>query len=318
MKDIWFLYAILLAFPGLILLAVIVKYFEVMKARNWSSVPGIVTVSTSEARTVKKGVGEDADTEKRNFAKIVYEYKVANHTFHGDRVTIGEDLGNSEVAETIAKYPKGKPVTVYYNPNKRTESVLERDLPAFVWKGALIIIAVLVAMIFGGVIGIERLSKFMSSVVRNPAEAPFVTGCLAFGFFTALFVYAFQKQAATEKRWPIVPGRIESVSVTHFVSRSTDDDRTRETVMYRPQVVYSYAVAGVTYRGERISGNSVSSSSETAAKKAAAKYTEGHPVEVHYDPKNAAQSSVGPGMGWARLLWIIPALFVAGAYFIAR
>lgn len=318
MKDIWFIYAILLAFPGLILIAVIVKYFEVMKARNWSSVPGIITVSTSEVRSVKTGVGEDADSEKRNFAKIVYEYKIANHTFHGDRVTIGEDLGNSEVAETIAKYPKGKPVTVYYNPNKRTEAVLERDLPPFVWKGALIIIAVLIAMIFGGVIGIEKLSKFMSTIVRNPAEAPFVTGCLAFAFFTALFVYAFQKQASTEKRWPVAPGRIESVGVTQFVSHSSDEGRTRETVMYRPQVVYSYAVAGVTYNGERISGSNVSSSSESLAKKTAAKYAEGHPVEVHYNPKNPAQSSVGPGMGWAWLLWIIPALFVAGAYFIAR
>ena len=33
-----------------------------------------------------------------------------------NRVSIGEDLGNFEVAETIAKYPAGTVVMVYYNP----------------------------------------------------------------------------------------------------------------------------------------------------------------------------------------------------------
>ena len=67
--------------------------------------PGRVIVSTSEDRSVKTGVGDDADSETRNFAKIVYEYRIASHTYQGSRVTIGEDLGNSEVAETISIMP---------------------------------------------------------------------------------------------------------------------------------------------------------------------------------------------------------------------
>ena len=31
-------------------------------------------------------------------------------------------MGNLEVAETIARYPVGKAVTVYYNPRKRDEA----------------------------------------------------------------------------------------------------------------------------------------------------------------------------------------------------
>lgn len=164
----------------------------------------------------------------------------------------------------------------------------------------------------------QRLADFMSTVVRNPAEAPFVTGLLVFAFFTALFVYAFNKQASAQRAWPVVPGRIETVGISHFVSHSSDEDRTRETVMYRLQVVYAYDVAGVTYKGESIAGANTSSSSETFARKSAAKFTAGAPVEVHYNPENPAQSAVGSGLSWAWLLWIIPALFVAGAYFIAR
>jgi hypothetical protein len=282
-------------------------------------VKGHIIVSTSENRSVKKGVDDDADTETRNFAKIVYEYTIASHRYQSSRVSIGDDTGNSEVAETLAKYPKGKEVTVYYNPSKRTEAVLEREMPPFVWKGIALIILGLIALIVGGVIGVQKLADFMATVVRNPVEAPFVTGLLVFAFFTALFAYAFNKQALAQRGWPVASGRIESVGVSEFVSRSTDDGRTSEITMYRPKVVYAYKVAGVAYKGESISGANVSSSSEAHARKSAAKFSEGTAVEVHYNPENPAQSSVGTGLlFWAWGIWIIPVLFVAGAYLIAR
>jgi hypothetical protein len=46
-----------------------------------------------------------------------------------NRVSIGEDRGNFQVIETIAKYPAGAIVMVYYNPLHPHEAVLERDLP---------------------------------------------------------------------------------------------------------------------------------------------------------------------------------------------
>lgn len=318
MNDIWGLYLILGLIPAFILFAAILKYVEVLKARHWSSVNGRIIVSTSEQRRVKKGVDDDADTETRNFAKIVYEYTIASRRYQSSRVSIGEDTGDIEVAETIAKYPKGKEVTVYYNPSKRSESVLERDMPPFVVKGIALIVLGLVALIVGGVVGVQKLADFMTTVVRNPTEAPFVTGLLVFAFFTALFAYAFNKQGSIQKRWPVVPGRIESIDISRFVSHSSDEGRTRETVMYRPQVVYAYEVAGIAYKGESISGANVSSSSEAYARKSAAKFSEGTAVEVHYNPENPAQSAVGPGLPWIWVLWIIPLLFVAGAYFIAR
>ena len=105
---------------------------------------------------MKSGGAEVDDTELRTFAMVVYEFTVGGRKYQGSRVSIGEELGNFQVAETLAKYPKGKTVTVFYNPRTPTEAVLERDLPAGIWKGLIIIVAVLVALIFGGWFGFSR------------------------------------------------------------------------------------------------------------------------------------------------------------------
>src|SRR6185295_13430861 len=112
---------------------------------------------------------------------IEYEYSVAGRTYHGDRVSIGEDLGNFNVADTIAKYPRGKAVTVYYNPNRREQAVLEREPPAGMFMGITIVIVVLIAIILGGVFGFRKLGELMATLVANPSEAPFVTACTGFG-----------------------------------------------------------------------------------------------------------------------------------------
>jgi hypothetical protein len=67
--------------------------------------------------------------EPRNFANIVYQYSVSGQTLTNNRVSIGEDRGNFGVAETIARYPVGTAVTVYYNSRHPRDAVLERDSP---------------------------------------------------------------------------------------------------------------------------------------------------------------------------------------------
>ena len=115
----WFVYAMLLAPLGLILAAATYKSLQVRAAREWPSAGGKVVVSRAEVRKVKvidSDRQEGHRFEARNFADIVYEYSVAGRKLRNNRVSIGEDLGNFQVAETIAKYPVGAIVTVYYNP----------------------------------------------------------------------------------------------------------------------------------------------------------------------------------------------------------
>ena len=116
MPDVpWFVYAMLLAPLGLILVAAAYKTWQVRAARQWPSTPGKVVVSKSEVRDVKVMDSDREDghkIEQRNFADIVYEYSVAGKKLRNNRVSIGEDRGNFQVAETIAKYPTTPPISV--------------------------------------------------------------------------------------------------------------------------------------------------------------------------------------------------------------
>ena len=111
MPDVpWFVYAMLLAPFGLILVAAVYKTWQVRAARAWPSTPGKVVISKPEMRDVTVMDSNRKDgrkVEQRNFANVTYEYSVAGKKLRNNRVSIGEDLGNFEVAETIAKYPTG-------------------------------------------------------------------------------------------------------------------------------------------------------------------------------------------------------------------
>ena len=153
MPDLpWFVYAMLLAPLGLILVAAAYKTLQVRAISDWPSTPGKVVTSNSELREIKV---LDASRENghrfepRNFANIAYEYSVSGQTLSNNRVSIGEDRGNFQVAETIARYPVGAIVTVYYNPLHPKEAVLERDLPKGLWGCLGIGTAIVLAIVFG-------------------------------------------------------------------------------------------------------------------------------------------------------------------------
>ena len=172
MPDLpWFVYAMLLAPLGLILAVATYKSLQVRAAREWPSTAGKVVVSKAEIRQVKVIDSDRAEGhrfEERNFAEIVYEYSVAGRKLRNNRVSIGEDLGNFEVAETIAKYPVGAVVTVYYNPLHPDQAVLERDLPKGLWGCLGIGTAIVLAIVFGSAIGLHQLTEFVSKHLANP------------------------------------------------------------------------------------------------------------------------------------------------------
>ena len=114
--------------------------------------PGKVVISTSEVREVRVIDDSRQDgyrLEPRNFANIVYEYRVDGETQSNNRVSIGEDRDNFEIAETIARYPVGTAVIVFYNPRQPREAVLERDLPNDLWNCLGIGTVLVLAVVFG-------------------------------------------------------------------------------------------------------------------------------------------------------------------------
>ena len=77
MPDVpWFVYAMLLAPFGLILVAAVYKTWQVRAASRWPSTPGKVVISKAEVRDVAVMDSDRADgrkVERRNFANITYE-----------------------------------------------------------------------------------------------------------------------------------------------------------------------------------------------------------------------------------------------------
>ena len=102
MPDLpWFVYAMLLAPLGLILVAAVYKTLQVRAARDWPSTPGKVTISTSQIRDVRV-LDDERESghriEQRNFANIVFEYAVSGQKFNSNRVSLGENRGDFQVA----------------------------------------------------------------------------------------------------------------------------------------------------------------------------------------------------------------------------
>ena len=318
MDGIWVVYLFLAAFPGLIIVAAVYKYYQVMQASHWPSVPGRIVVSTSEARSVRSGDPNSDDTEVRNFAKVEFEYQVATRTYRGDRISIGEDLGGSEIAETLAKYPVGKAIIVYYNPNHRDQSVIERDAPAGLWKGVAILVLCLIGLIVGAIFGFKKLGTLVAALIPNVIEAPFVTACVGFALVWALFTYAFQKAGARARKWPTVSARIETSGVREYHA-SDSHEHSRVQTYYRPDVTYSYDVGGVRYTGDKVPvAGTASAGTDALARRTAAKYPTGKIIEVHYNPDNPSESVLEPRVRGLWLLWIVPAAMLALAYYVAR
>ena len=227
MPDLpWFVYAMLLAPLGLILVAAAYKSLQVRAARDWPSAPGKVVISKAEVRDVEVIDSDRQDRhriEQRNFANIVYEYSVAGKKLRNNRVSIGEDRGNFQVAETIAKYPVGSIVMVYHNPLHPDEAVLERDLPKGLWGCLGIGTAIVLAIVFGSAFGLHQLTEFASKHLTNSKVSPFVVAMSAFGFVPRVIFLVGPRNRRSQRA-------LEKIGAVRAGSRT--NDRGEESFVY--------------------------------------------------------------------------------------
>ena len=321
MPDLpWFVYAMLLAPLGLLLVAAIYKTLQVRAAREWPSTPGRVVVSISELCDVKV-LDSDREAghrfEKRNFANIIYEYSVSGQKLRNNRVSIGEDLGNFQVAETIAKYPVGAAVIVYYNSRHPREAVLERDLPQGLWGCLGIATLIAVVGLFGASVGLTRISEFVSARLVNPQMSLPAVALAGFGLVAALFALVLRRQSALAKTWPIVPGVIKLSGLDEYRAAPSDSGQ-RGSVMYERKVSYSYRFKDVTYTGVH---GSFSSNSKTTSRWMlrlfGMDFQDGASVEVWVNPVNPSEAILNPRAPFAWLLWLIAAGLWTVAYLMA-
>jgi len=134
----WVVLMFALLFPGLIAAAAAVKVAQAQRAAAWAKASGKIVTS----RLV---------TEKRNgkeikAPRVEYEFTIAFHRYRGRRVNFAEVLAGPDAVATVARYPVGAAVPVYYDPANPTESVIERDLPPF-FRAIWTVVAVLTVLI---------------------------------------------------------------------------------------------------------------------------------------------------------------------------
>jgi hypothetical protein len=289
MPDLpWFVYAMLLAPFGVVVVAAAYKALQVRAAGDWPSVEGRVEASASQMRSVRV-IDDDREDgrghEQRNFANVVYEYSVAGVPFRNNRVSIGEDRGDFEVADTLAKYPVGKAVTVYYNPLHPKDAVLERDAPKGMWGCIGIGGAILLVVVFGSAFGLHQIADVVSRHIADAGMSGAVVAFSAFGVAVALFALMMQRQASVAKTWPVVAGKITMSDVDALRGASYANEP-RAGMMYRARLTYAYQYDGLPYVGHDVSlGGRLTSGSQWLARRTAAKYPNGAAVKVYVNPQ---------------------------------
>lgn len=91
-------------------------------AQNWPSAMGMVLMSSVQSRRT----GRSHST----YPVVVYQYEVGGRSYQSQTIKAGEQFINVRVfgqaQATVARYPIGLNVTVYYNPANPAESALER------------------------------------------------------------------------------------------------------------------------------------------------------------------------------------------------
>lgn len=317
MPDIpWYVYALAMAPFGLLLTSAGYHYVQVWRARNWPSTPGRVVVSTSEVRDVEVIDDRRDDRqghEQRNYASIVYEYTVDGQKLRNVRVDIGANRGNFGVAETLARYPVGTIVTVYYDPQHPRDALLERAMPKGV-AGCLAIASVIVpVVVFGGAYGGKQIADAVAARLVDPTLSPLVMALGAFAFFIALFGLALHRQAALARRWPVVPGVIRLSGVETYRSADSDSGRAGP-LMHERKVAYSYHFDHVAYSGN---AGSISTSNPSPprwqTRLFGMDYQNGAAVQVFVNPANPADSTLSPGGAAAWFLWALALGFAVAA-----
>ncbi len=328
---IWPLSAVLLLPCGVILVHAVIETLRARRIRTWPQSSGRVVISAAELRDVRlMDTAREAGyrLEPRNFAKIIYEYSVNGQRLRSDRIDLGgENPGNFQVAETLARYPVGRTVTVYYNPRKPSEAVLERDLPEGLWGCIGLGTVIACSIVFGSAWGFGQIGEFVYARITRPEFAPLVIAFGAFAFVMALFALAMHRSASLASRWPVVPGTIKlSDFETYRLNRRLLRDpgllfrwRRPGPVVHGRRVLYTYRYNDVTYTNMHafLGRESTSVMNRMLRKLMPRHYEDGAIVDVYVNPDNPAQATLDPRASFAWVLWLIAAILAALACLVA-
>ena len=291
------------------------KLARVRRAAGWHATTGRVIASA--VHTDRPG-SSIRNPLYENRPAVRYAFEVAGRRFEGERIGFGADGGRANTAATLARYPVGSPVTVFYDPADPTEAVLEREAPQGLQGGCLrlAVIALFAVAVIAAIATTAPgwIAAHMPKA-RNPNLA-ILTGSM--GIAALLLAVAYWRRISRAARWPAAPGKI-SFSGVEEVAAGADSSASRRRT-WKAKVEYGYEVAGQHYVGRQITLGVAWSGSRQAAKAAADRYPVGAAVAVHYDPANPGDAALEHSMA-VRLVPLLAgvalvafALYLAGVY----
>ncbi|MER8440504.1 DUF3592 domain-containing protein [Mesorhizobium sp. M1312] len=297
----------------------LLKWREVRAVSRWFPTPGKILSSRVEAREVtSSGSGSQrrGSTETRSFPAIIYEYKVGGKTFRSSRYSVQENVGNFAVPETLARFPKGADVTVFYDPSDPAKAVIERTMP----DGALkFMIQISAGLVIGAMVLVFSVGGILEAIgphLPKPQNLGAGVLLLVMGLFTLRMGFAQKSLAEQAARWPVTTGRIDASALQKFQIRDRlkgGGYRPWRTV-FKSRVVYSYSVADQRYAADRVAFDSnVTASLPGLVSGRSQRYLQGSKVEVHYDPANPAAAVLECRVRGLWILWASASAFLAGA-----
>jgi hypothetical protein len=97
-------------------------YATRMESKTWPTSAGVIVRSEIEAHNSADSDSGSKTTEAVQYAKIAYQYEVGGQKHKGTRISLSSASNNAQ--QIVSRYPKGKSVQVYYNPDKPKQAVL--------------------------------------------------------------------------------------------------------------------------------------------------------------------------------------------------
>jgi hypothetical protein len=230
---------------------------------------------------------------------LEYTYKIDSKPYTSGRVTYGLKEFYPEQA-IKDRYKTDSAVTVYYNPNKYSESALETGLRH--WYDEWIIIIGFFAL---GCVCSYSLIMYRLFPKKLDLTIYVVMPLILITIASILVLCGYQLyMGLSSGSWPSTTARIVNLNLS---SPWWDE----ESIGYHLRAEYTYTVESETYRSYRVSFGHRSYFSK---KHASEQFPLGKEVEVYYDPENPANAVLEPGMknlfsDWS-LIFLILALTI--------
>lgn len=112
---------------GILLFIAIRNRQKSSASMSWPSVPGTITASAVRENSSTDEDGHESTTYS---PAVEYEYLVNNQAYKGKRINYGVGSSSNRAAaqKEVDRFLPGMAVTVYYNPEKPGEAVLDRKI----------------------------------------------------------------------------------------------------------------------------------------------------------------------------------------------